>query len=61
MSVFGFINKSKPVITPEDRAWVEDNFKWLIETFGYPAPEQEQKNYLATVFSKNVLFQHDYD
>lgn len=59
MSVFGFINKSKPVITPEDRAWVEDNFKWLIETFGYPAPEQEQKTispqYFPKTFSSNTI------
>jgi len=29
-------------ITEEDRLWVEENFRWLIEVFGYPNKLEEQ-------------------
>lgn len=45
MKLFQFNKKrNKPTfrITKTDRNWVEDNFKWLIKVFGYPARQSEQ-------------------
>ena len=45
MKLFGFNKKAKETkfqITEPDRNWVEDNFKWLIQTFGYPNSQSEQ-------------------
>lgn len=41
--LFGF-NKKKTdcPITEPDRHWVEDNFQWLIEVYGYPTKKNEQ-------------------
>ena len=45
MKLFGFNKKTKEPtfrITEPDRDWVEDNFKWLIQIFGYPNRQTEQ-------------------
>lgn len=45
MKLFGFNKKKKEVkfrITELDRNWVEDNFKWLIQVYGYPNRNDNQ-------------------
>jgi len=62
MKLFGFnkkIKESKFRITEPDRNWVEDNFKWLIQVYGYPTRQNEQINisdkYFPKTFSDNDL------
>ena len=40
-------------ITEPDRLWVEDNFRWLIEVFGYAYRESEQILLSENYFPKN--------
>lgn len=58
MKLFGFNKKAKAHqfrITDTDRIWVEDNFKWLIQSYGYPARQSEQilisKDYFPKTFA----------
>ncbi|MBF02136.1 MAG: hypothetical protein CMP76_02450 [Flavobacterium sp.] len=66
MKLFGFFknkeNDTFKIIEP-DRLWVEDNFRWLIDVFGYPYPKSEQillvANYFPKTFaSDNVLIEN---
>jgi tetratricopeptide (TPR) repeat protein len=57
MKLFGLFGNEKNDtfrITEPDRLWVEDNFRWLIEVFGYPYRESEQillsENYFPQTF-----------
>lgn len=55
MGFFGFNKKTKETklrITEPDRNWVEDNFKWLIQVYGYPARQTEQIIITAKYFPK---------
>jgi tetratricopeptide (TPR) repeat protein len=59
MKLFGFNlgpNSDLFRITEEDRLWVNGNFKWLIQVFGYPNKEQGQflvnETYFPKTFSK---------
>ena len=58
MKLFGFNKKAKAtkfIITETDRNWVEDNFKWLIQAYGYPNRQSEQilisKDYFPNTFT----------
>ncbi|MEM6737285.1 MAG: tetratricopeptide repeat protein [Bacteroidota bacterium] len=57
MKLFGFNKKTKAKfrITETDRNWVEDNFKWLIQVYGYPDRQSEQilisKDYFPKAFA----------
>ena len=45
MKIFGLhgnSDKQKLKITEDDRLWVEENFRWLKEVFGYPNKAEEQ-------------------
>jgi tetratricopeptide (TPR) repeat protein len=45
MKLFGFFNikkENKFKITEPDREWVEDNFKWMIQAYGYPSRQSQQ-------------------
>ncbi|WP_074405969.1 tetratricopeptide repeat protein [Aquimarina megaterium] len=45
MKLFGFnkkVKNDKFQITEPDKNWVEDNFKWLIQVYGYPNNEDGQ-------------------
>ena len=62
MKLFGFNKKTKEPkfrITEPDRNWVEDNFKWLIQVYGYPTRQNEQiiisDKYFPKTFSDNDL------
>lgn len=62
MKLFGFNKKNKEPkfrITEPDRNWVEDNFKWLIQVYGYPTRQHEQiiisDKYFPKTFSDNNL------
>lgn len=62
MGLFGFNKKNKETkfrITGPDRNWVEDNFKWLIQAYGYPTRQNEQiiisDKYFPKTFSDNDL------
>lgn len=62
MKLFGFNNKTKEAkfrITEPDRNWVEDNFKWLIEVFGYPNRQSQQivisEKYFPKTFASNDI------
>jgi tetratricopeptide (TPR) repeat protein len=53
MKLFGFLTKkenNKFRITKEDRFWVEQNFKWLIQAFGYPYHKDGQISFTAQHF-----------
>jgi tetratricopeptide (TPR) repeat protein len=54
MKLFGFNLGSDHEfrITEEDRLWVNSNFKWLIQVFGYPHKEQGQFLFNETFFPK---------
>lgn len=60
MDIFGLNNNSEKFkITEDDRLWVEDNFRWLKEVFGYPNRLEEQvlltpKFFPATFAEKTV-------
>ncbi len=66
MKLFGFFkNKENDTfrITEPDRLWVEDNFRWLINVFGYPYRESEQillsENYFPkTLKSDSVIIEN---
>lgn len=58
MKLYGFNKDAKETkfrITEPDRNWVEDNFKWLINVFGYPSRQSEQiiitEKYFPKTFS----------
>ena len=62
MKLFGlFKNKEKNAVrfTETDRIWVEDNFKWLIDAFGYPYRENDQiflsENYFPNTFKDDKI------
>lgn len=62
MKLFGFNKKTKEPsfqITEPDRNWVEDNFKWLIQVYGYPTKRNEQiifsNKYFPKSYSTNEL------
>ena len=46
-------------ITEDDRHWVEENFRWLKEVFGYPNRAEEQvlltPKYLPATFSSETV------
>ncbi len=53
MGLFGFSRKQKDIkffISEQDRIWVEDNFKWILESFGYPLQNLE-----PILFSKDFF------
>lgn len=54
MTLFRFNKKanSRFPITPDDRAWVEESFKWLITVYGYPRKENSQILLNGTYFPK---------
>ena len=57
MKLFGFTKKDKETkfkITEPDRNWVEDNFKWLIQAYGYPNRKREQILINDKYFPKSV-------
>ncbi|MDL2308076.1 tetratricopeptide repeat protein [Bacteroidales bacterium OttesenSCG-928-B11] len=57
MKLFGlFKNKGNDTfrITEIDRRWVEDNFRWLIQVFGYPSRENEQILLSESYFPKTL-------
>jgi tetratricopeptide (TPR) repeat protein len=66
MKLFGLFGNEKNDtfrITEPDRLWVENNFRWLIEVFGYPYRESEQillsENYFPQTFkSDKVLIEN---
>lgn len=62
MGLFSFNKKKKATkfrITEPDRNWVEDNFKWLIEVYGYPDRQNQQiiisNKYFPKTFSVSNL------
>jgi Tfp pilus assembly protein PilF len=62
MKLFNFFkNKENTTfqLTDQDRIWVEENFQWLINVFGYPYRESNQflitKNYFPTTFNGDVV------
>ena len=62
MGLFGFGKKDKDpgfIITEDDKLWVEENFEWLISTFGYPSSKSEQiiisKEYFPNTFSDSDI------
>ncbi|MFY0601576.1 MAG: hypothetical protein JXR03_18010 [Cyclobacteriaceae bacterium] len=59
MKLFGFNKKTKFRITEPDRNWVEDNFKWLIQVYGYPNRQSQQitisDHYFPKTFSSNEI------
>jgi Tfp pilus assembly protein PilF len=59
MNLFGFNKNRKSLITLNDRAWVEDNFKWLIDVYGYPTKAREEvlisQTYFPCTFSSNNI------
>ncbi len=62
MKLFGFDKNAKETkfrITEPDRDWVEENFKWLIQVFGYPNRQSAQilisDKYFPKTFSTNDL------
>lgn len=42
MKLFSFNKSSNFQITQDDREWVEENFKWLIDVYGYPSTDYGQ-------------------
>jgi Tfp pilus assembly protein PilF len=42
MKIFDFDPSNNLTITDDDRLWVEENFRWLKEVFGYPNKLEEQ-------------------
>lgn len=62
MGLFGFNKKIKETkfrITEPDRNWVENNFSWLIQVYGYPSRQSEQitiaDKYFPKTFSSSDL------
>src|SRR5690606_20041260 len=61
MSLFRFNKKdnSRFRITADDRAWVEESFKWLITVYGYPRKECSQillnEIYFPKTFESKVI------
>lgn len=61
MKLFGFNKKHGNTfqITEPDRLWVEHNFRWLIQVFGYPDRASEQilltENYFPTTFKADKV------
>lgn len=62
MRLFGFHNKGKHPkirITEADRNWIEENFSWLIQVFGYPTRYRDQilitHKYFPKTFSSEEL------
>ncbi len=56
MKLFGFNKKTKELkfrISEPDRNWVEDNFTWLIQVYGYPTRRNEQIIISAKYFPKS--------
>lgn len=56
-------NNSVDWITESDRIWVEENFKWLIQAYGYPARQSEQiiiseKNFPKTFSTSDISIEN---
>ncbi|MFC6997822.1 tetratricopeptide repeat protein [Rufibacter roseus] len=63
MKLFGFLSNNKDTtfnITEPDREWVEDNFKWLIQAYGYPSRQSQQLLFNETLFP-NTFKAHKID
>ena len=67
MKIFGHnANSRQCMITEDDRLWVEENFRWLKEVFGYPNRMDEQvlltpKFFPATCAAETVTVDHVID
>lgn len=60
MKIFGInTNSNEFRITEEDRLWVEENFRWLKEVFGYPNRMEEQilltPKFFPATFGKDAV------
>ena len=62
MKLFGFnkkVKNDKLRITEPDKNWIEDNFKWLIQVYGYPTSEGGQilisEKYFPKTFSTKEI------
>ena len=57
MGFLGFGKKKDKIdydITSEEREWIESNFKWIIEMFGYPSPEIKEVLLTEEFFPKSL-------
>jgi tetratricopeptide (TPR) repeat protein len=60
MKIFGLNPNNRDFkITEEDRLWVEENFRWLKEVFGYPNKSEEQvlltRKFFPATFSAETI------
>ena len=58
-SIHGKSDKQDLKITEDDRLWVEENFRWLKEVFGYPNKAEEQvlitPNFFPATFAAHTV------